>query len=124
MHIMIEKKITVHVTPHSHYDYLWCDTPDGMGAKNARLIKEALLLMRNYPGYKYIIDSAMAVEYFRLHQPGMMNELVRRVAEGRIELMGGMVVAPDTLLSCTPILARDAIFQGAIQHRAENRVLD
>ncbi len=94
------------VTPHSHYDYLWCDTPDGMGAKNAKLIKEALLLMRTYPGYKYIIDSAMAVEYFKLHHPAMMPELVQRVKEGRIELMGGMVVAPDTLLASGETLAR------------------
>jgi len=77
-----------------------------MGAKNAKLIKEALLLMRTYPDYKYIIDSAMAVEYFKLHHPGMMAELVQRVAENRIELMGGMVVAPDTLLARGETLAR------------------
>ncbi|MEX2758073.1 MAG: glycoside hydrolase family 38 C-terminal domain-containing protein [Candidatus Sigynarchaeota archaeon] len=94
------------MTPHSHYDYLWCDPPDAMGAKNAKLIKEALLLMRKYPGYKYIIDSAMAVEYFKLHYPDMMAELVQRVAENRIELMGGMVVAPDTLLARGETLAR------------------
>jgi len=50
-----------------------------MGAKNAKLIKEALLLMRTYPDYKYIIDSAMAVEYFKRHYPGMIGELVQRV---------------------------------------------
>ncbi|NMC06051.1 MAG: hypothetical protein GYA24_12620, partial [Candidatus Lokiarchaeota archaeon] len=98
--------VSVFVTPHSHYDYLWCDTPDGMGAKNAKLIKEALLLMRRYPAYKYIIDSAMAVEYFKLHHPAMMPELVQRVTEGRVELMGGMIVAPDTLLARGETLAR------------------
>lgn len=98
------------ITPHSHYDYLWCDTPDGMGAKNSKLIKEALLLMRKYPGYKYIIDSAMAIEYFKLHHPEMMEELKQRIHENRIELMGGMVVAADTLLAGGETLVRQFLY--------------
>ncbi|HME52530.1 MAG TPA: glycoside hydrolase family 38 C-terminal domain-containing protein [Candidatus Lokiarchaeia archaeon] len=105
-----QQKINVFVTPHSHYDYLWCDTPDRMGAKNARLIKEALLIMRKYPEYKYIIDSAMAVEYFKLNYPELMEELKQRVREQRIELMGGMVVAADTLLAGGECLVRQFLY--------------
>nr|MDO8111115.1 glycoside hydrolase family 38 C-terminal domain-containing protein [Candidatus Sigynarchaeota archaeon] len=107
---MEKTKINVFVTPHSHYDYLWCDAPDEMGGKNAKLIKEALLLMRKYPDYLYIIDSVMAVEYFKLHYPEMMDELKRRVAEKRIEIMGGMVVAPDTLLASGETLVRQFLY--------------
>ncbi|MBN2151009.1 MAG: hypothetical protein JW839_06175 [Candidatus Lokiarchaeota archaeon] len=109
MNIRRDGKLDVFVTPHSHYDYLWCDPPDAMGAKNAKLIKEALLLMRGHPGYKYVVDSAMAVEYFKLHHPDMMGELAQRVAENRVELMGGMVVAPDTLLARGETLARQLL---------------
>jgi alpha-mannosidase len=104
------EKITAFVVPHSHYDYLWCDPPDAMGAKNAKLIEEALLIMRKHPEYRYIIDSAMAVEYFRLNYPDMMDELKQRVREKRIELMGGMVVAPDTMLPGGETLARQFLY--------------
>jgi alpha-mannosidase len=107
---MEKQKINVWIVPHSHYDYLWCDTPDGMGAKNAKLIYEALLLMRKYPEYKYIIDSVMAIEYFKLHHPEMMDELKQRVNEGRIELMGGMVVAADTMLAGGECLVRQFLY--------------
>ena len=95
---MKDSKTNVFITPHYHYDYEWCDTPDGMGAKTAKIIKHALLLMRKYPDYKYAIDSVMSVEYFKLHHPDMMDELKQRVKEKRVELMGGMIIAPDTMM--------------------------
>ena len=107
---MEKSKINVFITPHYHYDYLWCDTPDGMGAKTAKIIKHALLLMRKYPDYKYAIDSVMSVEYFRLHYPEMWDELKQRVKEERIELMGGMVVAPDLLMPNGESLVRQVLY--------------
>ncbi|MHA1292737.1 MAG: alpha-mannosidase [Promethearchaeota archaeon] len=104
------KKINVFVSPHFHYDYLWCDTPDGMGAKSAKIIKEALLLMRKYSDYKYVIDSVMPIEYFKLHFPEMVDELKQRVKEKRIELIGGMIIAPDTLMPNGESLVRQVLY--------------
>ena len=98
------------ITPHYHYDYLWCDSPDGMGAKTARIIKHALLIMRKYPDYKYVIDSVMSVKYFRLNYPDMWDELKQRIKEKRIELMGGMIIAPDTLMPNGESLVRQALY--------------
>ena len=100
----------IFLTPHSHYDYLWCDTPDGMGSKNAKLIKEALLIMRKHENYRYIIDSVMACEYFRINHPEMWEELQQRVKERKIELIGGDIVAPDTLLPNGESLVRQFLY--------------
>jgi alpha-mannosidase len=107
---MEKSKTNVFITPHYHYDYEWCDTPDGMGAKTAKIIKHALLLMRKYPTYKYAIDSVMSVEYFKLHYPEMMDELKQRVKEKRVELMGGMVIAPDTMMPSGEALVRQVLY--------------
>ncbi|MFX0033064.1 MAG: glycoside hydrolase family 38 C-terminal domain-containing protein [Candidatus Hodarchaeota archaeon] len=107
---MNPSKINVFITPHFHYDYLWCDTPDRMGVKTARIIKEAILIMRNHPKFKFVIDSAMAIEYFKLHYPKMMNELIEYVKQKRIELVGGMIVAPDTLLPNGESLVRQILY--------------
>ncbi|MHA1149401.1 MAG: glycoside hydrolase family 38 C-terminal domain-containing protein [Promethearchaeota archaeon] len=104
------QKINVFITPHYHYDYLWCDTADGMGAKTAKIIKHALMIMRKHPIYKFAIDSVMSVEYFKLHYPDMFNELKQRVKENRIELMGGMVIAPDTLMPNGESLVRQVLY--------------
>ncbi|MFX1277129.1 MAG: glycoside hydrolase family 38 C-terminal domain-containing protein [Promethearchaeota archaeon] len=107
---MENSKINVFIAPHFHYDWCWCDTPDGMGAKGAKIIKEALKIMRKYPDYKFVIDSAMAVEYFKLHYPDMMDELKKRVNENKIELIGGMIIAPDTLLPNGESLVRQILY--------------
>jgi len=101
---------TIFLTPHSHYDYLWCDTPDGMGSKTAKLIKEALMIMRKNENYRYIIDSVMACEYFRLNHPEMWGELKQRVQERKIELIGGHIVAPDTLIPNGESLVRQFLY--------------
>ncbi len=66
--------------------------------------------MRKYPDYKFVIESVMAVEYFKLHYPQLFEELKRRVNEKRIELIGGMVVAPDTLLPNGESLVRQILY--------------
>ncbi len=105
-----EQKINVYITPHFHYDYCWCDPPDLMGVKSAKNIKEALVIMRKHPDYKYVIDSVMAVEYFKLNHPNLMDELKQRVQEKRIELIGGMVIAPDTILPNGESLIRQVLY--------------
>ncbi|MGV9204568.1 MAG: glycoside hydrolase family 38 C-terminal domain-containing protein [Promethearchaeia archaeon] len=112
-----ENKINVFITPHFHYDYLWCDTADGMGARSAKIIKKALLLMRKHPNFKYVIDSVMPLKYFRLHFPDMWKELKKRVKEGQIELVGGMVVAPDTLLARGETLIRQILYGKKYLHK-------
>ena len=101
---------TIFLTPHSHYDYLWCDTPDGMGSKTAKLIKEALMIMRKNENYRYIIDSVMACEYFRLNHPELWNELKERVREGKVGLIGGDIVSPDTILPNGESLVRQFLY--------------
>ncbi|MFO8017027.1 MAG: glycoside hydrolase family 38 C-terminal domain-containing protein [Promethearchaeia archaeon] len=105
-----EKKAKVFITPHFHYDYLWTDTADGMGSRTAKIIQKALLIMRKHPNFKYVIDSVMPLKYFRLHFPEMWDELKQRVEEKRIELVGGMVVAPDTLMARGETLIRQFLY--------------
>jgi len=102
--------MTVFVVPHSHYDYLWMYPPDEMGAKFSKIIKEALLIMRKHPEYKFIIDSTLAIDYFELHYPDMMEELYQRHEDGNIGFVGGMVVAPDTLLPNGESLVRQILY--------------
>lgn len=81
-----------------------------MGAKTAKIIKHALFLMRKYPSYKYAIDSVMSVEYFKLHYPEMFEELKQRVKEKRVELMGGTIIAPDTMMPNGESLVRQYLY--------------
>ena len=105
-----EKGLTIYLTPHSHYDYLWCDTPDGMGSKNAKLIKEALMIMRKHDDYRYVIDSVMACEYFRLNYPELWDELKQRIKEGKVEMIGGDIIAPDSLMPSGEALVRQFLY--------------
>lgn len=107
---MNQSKINVYICPNFHYDWAWCDTADRMGAKTARIIKEAILIMRKYPKFKFIIDSVMPIKYFKLHYPEMMNELIDHLQRKRIESVGGMVVAPDTLLPNGESLVRQVLY--------------
>ena len=108
MNVKATKNVTI--TPHFHYDYLWCASPDELGVKTARIIHDGLRLLRKYPSFKFVVDGVMAIRYFRHHYPAEWSEFHHAVQAKRIEVVGGHIIAPDTLIPGGESLVRQFIY--------------
>jgi alpha-mannosidase len=89
------EKATFHLTGNSHIDaawlWPWTETVDVV----KRTFGTALQLMYEYPGYTYTQSAAAYNEWIADKYPDMNSDIIRRIQQGRWEIVGGMWVEPD-----------------------------
>lgn len=86
------------VTPHFHYDTEWVMTESEYAEVIGHHIKQVLDIMKKDKDFKFVLDQQVLLEHFRIQQPSLWEELKQRVKEGRIDLVCGMYVMPDSNL--------------------------
>lgn len=89
------KKFTVRAVGNSHIDmaWLWPWSETTMVVHDT--FTTALQLMNEYPDYLYAHSSAQTYAWMEEKYPDIFDEIKKRVAEGRWEIVGGMWVEPD-----------------------------
>jgi alpha-mannosidase len=89
------KKFTVRAVGNSHIDmaWLWPWSETTMVVHDT--FTTALHLMNEYPDYLYAHSSAQTYAWMEEKYPDIFDEIKKRVAEGRWEIVGGMWVEPD-----------------------------
>lgn len=88
----------VFLVPHFHYDTEWVMTKEEYAKVASQNIKRLLEIMRKNKDFKFVLDQYLLLEQFNKFYPSLWRELIRRIREGRIELVCGMYVMPDALL--------------------------
>ncbi len=78
-------KAPVYLVPFSHLDLFWAGSREECLTRGIEIIRTALRLLRKYPGYRFLIESASFLEFFCDCCPDEVEELKRFAAEGRIE---------------------------------------
>lgn len=87
------------LTGHSHMDTAWHWTVDETIRKCARTYANALLLMEQYPEFRFIQSSVVHADMMRAHYPEIFEGISRAVRQGRWEPNGAMWVEPDCNMS-------------------------
>jgi alpha-mannosidase len=89
------QQTSVRLTGNSHIDaawlWPWTETVDVV----RRTFGTALQLMEEYPQYTYTQSAAAYSEWMVQKYPSVFDQIVKRVKEGRWEMVGGMWVEPD-----------------------------
>ncbi|ADV82506.1 glycosyl hydrolase 38 domain protein [Terriglobus saanensis SP1PR4] len=89
------KTAVIDLDGNSHIDaawlWPWTETVDAV----KRTWGTALQLMNEYPDYKFTQSAAQYNVWMKDKYPAMNEEIKKRVAEGRWEIVGGMWVEPD-----------------------------
>lgn len=103
-------KKTLHMIGNSHIDPVWFwRWQEGMQeVKNT--FRSALDRMKEFPEFRFSSTSAAFFAYLQRVDPDMMEEIRRRVAEGRWEIIGGWWVEPDCNLPCGESFVRQALY--------------
>ncbi len=80
---------------HAHIDVAWLWTLDQTRRKAGRSFSTVLKLMDEFPEYHFSQSQPQLYQYTEETYPKLYEEIKKRVAEGRWELMGGTWVEPD-----------------------------
>ena len=78
-------KSPVYLIPFSHLDLFWAGNREECLTRGIEVIRTALRLLRKYPEYRFLIESANFLEFFCECCPDDVEELKKYAAEGRIE---------------------------------------
>jgi hypothetical protein len=117
---------TMWMVSHFHYDPVWWDTQGQytesrllLPGENGELpeVRTAFELVRLHldaarsdPDYKFVLAE---IDYLKPHfdaHPEDRADLLRLIAEGRIEIVGGNYNEPNTNLTCAESTIRNAIY--------------
>ncbi len=92
---MQDKKQTLHMIGNAHIDPVWLwQWQEGFHEVKATF-RSALDRMNEYPDFLFVSSSAAFYEWIEKSDPPMFEEIKRRVAEGRWEIVGGWWIQPD-----------------------------
>src|SRR5436309_8906548 len=88
-------KSTLYYIPHTHWEGAVFKTREDyleMGLPN---ILTALRLLKTYPDYKFALDQVAYIKPFLERYPEEAAAFREFIAQGRLEIVGGMDVMPD-----------------------------
>lgn len=113
-----------HMIGNSHIDAVWLWTwPEGMSAV-VGAFHSALDRMNENPEFKFTASSAQFYEWVAATDPKLMEEIRKRVEEGRWAVVGGWWIEPDVNIPNGESLVRQGLysqrlFQQLFGHKVE-----
>jgi len=99
-----------HMIGNAHIDAPWLwPWPEAMSVVHSTF-RSALDRMNEYPDFTFTASSAQFYAWVAATDPAMMDEIRKRVAEGRWDVVGGWWVEPDVNIPNGEALARQGLY--------------
>lgn len=108
---------TMHMVGQSHIDLAWLWPLKETVRKTSRTFSTVITLMEHYEDYLYSQSQPQLYAYVKKHFPDLYEQIKKRVAEGRWELVGGMWVEPDLNIPSGESLVRQLLYGRAFYER-------
>lgn len=86
-----EMKEEVYIIPGSHLDLFWMGTSNECLKKGSEILKEAINLCNNNSDYRFLVDSAVFIEYLVDNYPEYKEKLKELINRGQIEIAADYV---------------------------------
>ncbi len=108
---MVEaKQYTVHMIGNAHIDHAWLWRWPEAKEEVLSTCRAALERMDETPDFTFSFSSALSYKWIEEEDPALFEEIRRRVAEGRWNIVGGWWVQPDCNIPCGESLVRQALY--------------
>ncbi len=99
---------TVYLVPHTHYDVAWAFSREDYLMINEDILKGALNLMKK-TGFKFCLEQTYLLEEIRRRNPKLWGELREMIQQGKLEIVDGQYLMPDTMLPTGEVLVREIL---------------
>lgn len=102
-------KRVIYLVPHTHYDVAWAFSRKDYLLINEDILKDALALMRK-TDFKFCLEQAYLLEEIHRCNPRLWAGLKEMIERGKLEIVDGQYLMPDTMLPTGEILIREILF--------------
>lgn len=101
---------TIYLVPHSHYDVAWAFTKEDYLEINENILKKAIKLMKESDDYKFSWEQIFPLKVLEERNPKLWSEIKEMIHKGRLEIIDGQYLMPDTMLPTGEVLIREIVF--------------
>ena len=84
--------------PHFHFDFEWWKEEPHHENDTLIIIDEALRMLENYPEFTYVIDTVLPLKNYIEKRSDGYEKIKHFLDQGRLEIVGGDIIAPDEVL--------------------------
>ena len=95
-----------YLIPHFHFDFEWWKEEPYHEQDTLLILDEALRMLETYPEFTYVIETILPLKTYMENREEGYERIKGFVDQGRIELVGGCLVAPDEVLPTGEALIR------------------
>jgi len=100
---------TVYLVPHTHYDVAWAFTKEEYLRINEAIIEEVLGLMETSE-FKFCLEQTFLLQEIEKRNPDFWQRIHNMVTAGKLEIVDGQYLMPDTMLPTGEVLIREILF--------------
>ncbi len=104
-------KIQVHIIGQSHIDCAWMWRFEQTRKKAQVTFAKAVLHSKMFPDdFHFALSEPLLLEWIKLDNPELFNQIKELVKKGNIELVGGSYVEPDCLMPSGEAMIRQRLY--------------
>jgi len=100
---------TIYLVPHTHYDVAWAFSKEDYLKINEEILKEVMKLME-VPEFKFCLEQTFLLQEIERKNPELWQGLKKMIQEGKLEIVDGQYLMPDTMLPTGEVLIREILF--------------
>ena len=101
---------TIYLVPHSHYDVAWAFTKEDYLEINENILQQAVELMKKYEEYKFSWEQIFPLKVLEEGNPKLWSDIKEMIQKGKLEIIDGQYLMPDTMLPAGEVLVREIFF--------------
>jgi len=100
---------TIYLVPHTHYDVAWAFSKEEYLKINEEILEEALRLMEASE-FKFCIEQTFLLKEIERRNPPLFKRIRKMVKAGKLGIVDGQYLMPDTMLPAGEVLVREILF--------------
>ena len=100
---------TIYLVPHTHYDVAWAFSKEEYLRINDTILQEVMKLMEA-PEFRFCLEQTFLLEAIEERNPELWLGLKEMIKKGRLEIVDGQYLMPDTMLPTGEVLVREILF--------------
>ncbi len=100
----------IYLVPHSHYDVAWAFTKEDYLEINENILQQAVELMKKYKEYKFSWEQIFPLKVLEERNPELWSDIKQMIQKGKMEIVDGQYLMPDTMLPTGEVLIREIFF--------------
>ncbi len=99
---------TIYLVPHTHYDVAWAFSKEEYLQINETILQQVLEMMK-VPEFKFCLEQTYLLEAIEERNPELWLGLKEMIKKGKLEIIDGQYLMPDTMLPTGEVLVREIL---------------